>query len=206
MKKIKGLIIAFCGLALVTACQKEVAVSGLSINPSTVTMSLGETRSLSAIINPDNATNKKILWTSNGSFIATVDANGTVTAVGAGTTTISAITEDKTKSATCTVTVTVPVTGVTLNKTGLDIRVGDEFTLKAMVAPSNATNTNVSWKSGDPSVATVDNTGKVTAVKEGMALIQVTTEDGGKTALCVVTTYRSSTEKPSEGIPGWSWE
>ena len=80
---------------------------------------------------------------------------------------------------------TVAVTGVSLDKTSLDLIEGGTETLTATVSPDNATNKKVSWKSSDTAVATVDDNGKVTAVKAGSATITVTA-DGGKTATCSV--------------------
>ncbi len=76
--------------------------------------------------------------------------------------------------------------GVSLNKTTANMTVGDSVTLTATVAPSNATNKSVTWKSSNTAVATVSN-GVVKAVKAGNATITVTTVDGGKTASCAVT-------------------
>ena len=84
------------------------------------------------------------------------------------------------------VTQVVPVTGVTLNKTTLRLVVGGEETLEATVAPTNATDKDVTWVSSNTEVATVEN-GVVTAVAEGEATITVTTDDGGFTAECTVT-------------------
>jgi len=81
----------------------------------------------------------------------------------------------------------VPVTGVTLNKSTMALTVGGTGTLSATVAPDNATNKNVTWNSSNTDVATVDNSGKVTAVAVGEAVITVTTEEGEKTATCSVT-------------------
>lgn len=89
-----------------------------------------------------------------------------------------------------TLTVKVPtvgVTGVTLNKTTLPLTVGDTETLTATVAPSDASNKAVTWKSSNTAVATVDANGKVTAVAAGEATITVTTTDGSFTATCTVT-------------------
>ena len=83
--------------------------------------------------------------------------------------------------------VTVPVTGVTLDKNTMSLTVGGNGTLTATVAPYNATNKNVTWSSSKETVATVDASGKVTAVAAGTATITVTTEDGEKTATCSVT-------------------
>ena len=78
------------------------------------------------------------------------------------------------------------VTGVSLDKTNLNLNPGKEGTLIATITPDNATNQNVTWESSDTKVVTVDN-GLVTAVAEGTATITVTTADGGKTATCEVT-------------------
>ena len=78
------------------------------------------------------------------------------------------------------------VTGVTLSETTKTIKIGEEFTLTATVAPADAADKTVMWTSDDSNVATVDE-GKVTAVAAGTANITVTTKDGGKTATCAVT-------------------
>jgi uncharacterized repeat protein (TIGR02543 family) len=138
---------------------------------------------------PSNATNKAVKWKSDNESVATV-TNGLVTAKAVGNTNITVTTEDGGFTATCTVTVTVPVTGVTLNKTMLELDVGDTGTLITTVLPSNATNKNVSWSSSNTAVATVSVSGlhgTVTAVSAGTAGITVTTEDGGFTATCTVT-------------------
>ena len=80
----------------------------------------------------------------------------------------------------------VPVTGVSLDSNTLVLDEGQSFTLKATVIPSNATNQKVLWTSGDTNVATVVD-GLVTAVKAGNIAISATTEDGGMTAICMVT-------------------
>ena len=90
---------------------------------------------------------------------------------------------------------TVAVTGVTLNKTEATIKVGVSLQLTATIAPSNATNKNVTWSSSDSSVATVNAVGKVTAVKAGSATITVKTNDGEKTATCQITVEANEEEK-----------
>ena len=86
---------------------------------------------------------------------------------------------------------TVAVTGVSLSKTSLSLVEGGSETLTATVSPDNATNKSVSWKSSATDIATVDGSGKVTAVKPGSATITVSTTDGGKTAICPVTVIKS---------------
>ena len=174
----------------VTVSNKEVKVTGVTLNKATLTLIEGASETLTATVAPADATNQKVTWKSSNAAVATVDAAGKVTAVKAGEATITVTTEDGGKTATCKVTVnaaTVAVTGVTLNKATLSLIAGASETLTATVAPADATNKKVTWKSSNAAVATVDANGKVTAVKAGEATITVTTEDGGKTATCKVT-------------------
>ena len=167
---------------------KTIAVESVSLDKSTAELTEGDELTLISLIKPDNATNKDITWSSDNEAVATIN-EGKVTAVKAGTATITVKTEDGGKTATCKVTVNpkvYPVTGVSLDKTTITLTEGDAQTLVATVAPENATNKNVTWSSSDESVVTVSN-GEITAVKAGEATITVKTEDGSKTATCKVT-------------------
>ncbi len=169
----------------VTVAAKVIAVTKVALDKTTLSLTEGDTATLTATVSPTNATNKTVTWTSSDKSIATVDSNGKVTAVKAGTATITAKAGDKT--ATCTVTVAakvIAVTKVALDKTTLSLTEGGTATLTATVSPTNATNKTVTWTSSDKSIATVEN-GKVTAVKAGTATI--TAKAGDKTATCTVT-------------------
>ena len=173
---------------VVTVTKPVVAVTGVTLDKSTAALKVGESTDLAATVSPANATNKNVTWSSDKEAVATVN-NGKVTAVSEGTATITVTTEDGNKTTSCVVTVTKPVvavTGVTLDKSTAALKVGESTDLTATVSPANATNKNVTWSSDKEAVATVNN-GKVTAVSEGTATITVTTEDGNKTASCVVT-------------------
>lgn len=85
----------------------------------------------------------------------------------------------------------VSVTSVSLNKSTLDIKVGETAALTATINPTNATNKNVTWESDNTQIATVDTAGKVTAIKEGTAKITVKTKDGNHTATCIVTVSKN---------------
>ena len=176
-------------LSIIIDEQTDVPVTGVSLNTSTLNLIEGGTDTLTATVEPNNATNRNVTWSSDNPSVATVN-NGVVSAVSEGTATITVTAQgDSTKSASCTVTVTaatVSVTGVTLNKTSTSLYVGDTETLTATVAPDNATNKAVTWTSSNPSVATVKN-GVVTAVAPGIAVITATTQDGNHTAACAVT-------------------
>ena len=170
--------------ATCTVTVKPVEVTSLTLNKTSLTLAKNGTETLTATIAPSNATDKTVTWSSSNTAVATV-VNGKVTAVGGGSATITASAGGK--SATCAVTVTVAVTGVSLNKTTLSLTKGSTETLTATVAPSDATNKNITWSSNNTGVATVSNNGIVTAVSEGTATITVKTVDGNKTATCAVT-------------------
>jgi uncharacterized protein YjdB len=93
------------------------------------------------------------------------------------------------------------VTSLTLDKTALSLTVGKGENLTVTVAPENATNKNVAWASGDPAIAIVDTTGKVTAVGVGAVKITATTEDGGFVAECEVTVTVPNEDKPPVVTP-----
>lgn len=177
-----------------------VAVTGVKLDKTEANVTVDGQITLKATVSPDNAGNKEVEWSSSDSTIASVDNNGVVTGHKAGTATITVKTKDGGKTATCKVTVTdkvVAVTEVKLDKTTAEMKVGDTLTLTATVTPDNATNKKVTWKSDKTDIADVDANGKVTAKAKGTATITVTTEDGGKTAKCVVTVD----EKAPETVP-----
>lgn len=168
---------------------QTVSVTGVSIEPSSASLTVGDTTKLSAMVSPDNATDKTVSWSSDNSGVASVAADGTVTAVAEGTATITVTTTDGGKTATASITVKaakVNVTEVSISG-GNSVEVGKTLTLTAAVLPENATDKTVSWSSDNTAVATVDGSGKVTGVSAGSANIKVTTTDGSKTAVAAVT-------------------
>ena len=174
----------------VTVSAKEVPVTGITLEPTSVTIEVGQTAKLSATVSPADATNATVTWSSSDESVATV-SNGTVTAVAVGSTTITATAGGK--SATCSVTAKeIPVTGITLEPTSVTIEAGQTAQLSATVSPADATDKTVTWSSSNESVATVDN-GTVTAVAEGTATVTATA--GGKSATCAVTVQPSQESK-----------
>lgn len=168
----------------------DASVTGVTLNQTSLAMKPGETATLIATVEPSNAKDKSLTWESSDNSIVTVDENGNIKALKAGTATITVTTKDGGFKATATITVTkdiVPVTGVSFDKTTLNLATGSSTTLKATVKPSDATNKGLTWKSSDSSIVTVDKNGKITGKKEGTAIITVTTNDGSYTATVKVT-------------------
>lgn len=170
---------------------KKVEVASLTLNKYSQNMYKGRTVTLKAIVGPADATFKQVKWTSSNTKVATVDKNGVVTAVGRGTATITCTSTDNPMiKRTCEVKVYVRTTGVKLNTTGIKVYETKTRQLTATVTPSDATNKNVTWKSSDRNIATVNSKGLVTAKKPGTAYITCTTNNGGYVAKCKVVVVK----------------
>lgn len=198
----------FTAVCKVTVVQPVLSIT---LNAATININPNMTFELIAQINPSNATNQELEWTSTDETIAVVDQNGVVRGVDAGVdgreTVITVTSKDSGVSATCVVRVTKDVVGVVLDCTFKWLAAGSSFQLTASVIPADATNKNVTWSSSDTNVATVDQTGKVTAVNGGTATITVTTEQNSYTAECVVkvTPKGSSEGEGFEGEDDFGW-
>ena len=189
----------------------DVKANKITLNKESVTFTaLNQTFSLSAIVTPENAEEKAVGWNSNNMSVVTVDKDGKITAVGKGSAEVFCFLKSNGEVfAKCSVTVQIPdtqpeptkpepkptepeevkVSGITLNPNiSLKIKEGGSSKITATVVPSNATNSSVKWVSSSPDVATVDDSGNVTALKEGSTTITCTSVDGsGVSASCPVT-------------------
>jgi uncharacterized protein YjdB len=165
-----------------------IHVTDVALNKTDIELAPGTTTLLVPTVTPAGATDKTVSWTSSDDRFAKVDQNGLVTAVAIGEATITATTTDGGKTAQCKVTVkNVPVSGVTLNETVAELAPEHTLQLTASVKPDDATDKSVTWSSSDNSVATVSQSGLVTAMAAGQATITVKTNDGDHTATCAVT-------------------
>jgi len=168
----------------------NVAVTGVSLSSAATSLLVNGTTTLYANVQPTNATNKNVTWSSTDPTKVSVNLAGLVTANALGSATIIAITADGSKMAYCQVTVTnstVAVAGVTLNQSNATLSVGSTLPVIATIAPASATNQGINWSTSNPNVAVVNTSGSVTAISSGTATITATTADGGKTASFVVT-------------------
>ena len=181
------------GSAVVTAtaggvsgeCQVIVysPVTAISLNARDITLDKGSTFVMVATVDPEDATDKTVTWTSQDNNVVSVNSNGVVSALKGGAAKIVAKAEDKT--AECVVTVLAPVESVTLNKSSLTLEKGRSEFLYATVGPEDATDKTVFWSSSNPGAVSVNDYGKITAEGVGTATIKAKT--GGITAECQVT-------------------
>ena len=195
MKKLLPLILTTLALLLAACGPKEdpieptpanVVVSGVTLNQSTLALKIGETGTLTATVEPADADDKTVTWTSSDESVAKVD-NGKITAVGKGTAKITA--SAGTMNATCQVSVSYAVNSITLDKSTAQIEEDGTLTLKATVDTDDP-DVKVGWSSDGTDIATVDNNGTVAGIAVGEATI--TAKVGDKTATCKVTVKEGS--------------
>lgn len=170
----------------VTVNKKDIPVTEVQLNKEVMDLMEGDEEKLVVTVKPDDATDKSVVWESSNETVVTVDQNGLVKAVREGDAMIT-VTAKNGVSASCIVGVSkknIPVTGIALEQSSLLLPVGCTYTIKAHVQPSNATNQDIKWGSSNGGVATVDQTGKVTAVAAGTVDILATL--AGKFARCTV--------------------
>lgn len=213
----------------------EVKADKITLNRESVTFTaLNQTFSLSATVTPENAEEKAVGWNSINTSAVTVDENGKITAVGRGSSVVFCFLKSNGEVfAKCSVTVQIPdtqpeptkpeptkpepkptepevvkVSGISLNPDiSLKIKEGVSSKITATVAPSNATNTSVKWVSSSPDVATVDDSGNVTALKAGSTTITCTAVDGsGVSAVCSVTVTAKDAEDTNKPKPTYTFK
>ena len=170
-----------------------VPTESISLSHTDVALQSGEEFQLLSTVLPEAAANNPLIWNSSDPAIASVDSNGLVRAVSVGEATISASFANVATSCVITVEPT-PISGLSLSQTSVNLKVTEEFQLTATIYPETTTDKTVTWSSSNPEVATVDATGKVTAISIGESI--VTASCGDVKATCTVTVVAT----PAEGI------
>ncbi len=170
----------------------DIEVQDITLNISKVTLTTGDKQQVSVSYEPENATNKSLIWTSTDETIATVSEDGVITAVSEGTTTIvvktvSGISKVISVSVQSDV---VPVEKIAVSPTTVKMNAGDTKTIVATVTPTNATNKTVSWSSSDETIATVSAEGVITAVAAGTATITASSANGKTADVGVTVNYK----------------
>lgn len=170
-------ITAICGDATAT-CKVTVVptpVESIELSNSSLNLTEGDTATLTAIVGPEDATDKTVTWTSSDESVATVSSEGVVTAVKAGSATITATTSNG-LTASCIVTVEqkiIEIEAIILNAEELYLEIGATYQLNAEIIPTDATYQDLEWQVDDESVATITNAGLLTVVGEGVAIVYV---------------------------------
>lgn len=170
----------------------EVPASTLTLDEKTKLMYVGESAKLGYQLNPENTTHKEVVWSSTDTTIVSVDAKGVVTAKAAGQAIIVLKTADGSMLATCTITVKQKATNIKFDVTDLELNIGQSYTIKTIVTPTNSTELGLVWESSNKAIATVDQNGKVTGVAAGKTIIFAKTIYGG-VIYCNITVLKQPT-------------
>ena len=183
---------------LSATCEVRViqSVESIDIEKDIVVVN-GSLFNLDAKILPKNVWDPRVEWSISDPAVVEIYANRNefidgywsvrFRALAPGTSTITVTSVENPKiQVECAVTVIQPVTGITLNKSCLELTEDESEQLIATIAPENASDKSVTWTSSDLSVAMISPNGTVYAVKPGRATIMATTGDGGFVALCKV--------------------
>lgn len=190
-------------IAAIVSCKKKidpdnpdnpdnnVPVASIAVSPDKISLTEGQTQQLTATVKPDNAADKTVVWKSSSEAVATVSSTGMVQAVAEGTATITASSSDGKVSGSCAVTVIkgapgeIAVTSVVVTPSEAELGVGETLQLEATVLPENATDKTCTWSSSDDDVATVSESGLVSAKAAGET--DITLAAGGISATCHIT-------------------
>lgn len=139
-------------------------------------------------VQPSDAFDKRLKWSSDNEEVATVDENGEVYAHKSGTATITVTTYDGSVSNSCEIIVAKPVAGVSIEPAEVELtELGKTAQLTAKIQPEDATNKNVTWKSSNESVCIISNNGELLTTGYGKTVVLATTEDGNYVGTCIVT-------------------
>lgn len=173
------------------SCNEDTTVTGINLDKTSLTLKIGESETLVATVLPEDADNKSIIFSSSNPLVASAMPNGLITGLSKGNATVVATTVDGHFSKTCDVNIEhIYVNGVTLNKTELHLKVGEQEKLIPTILPENASNKEVYWASNNYYVS-VTQDGIVKILEEryyDYTTITVTTVDNAYTATCKVYT------------------
>lgn len=157
-----------------------VPATGVTLNKTSVSLEQGKTEKLAATVNPTDATNKNVVWSSSNTQAATVDQQGIVRAMSPGSAVITVTTEDGAFTASCTFQVkSTPVTQLVLSPKTVALNSGQSTALGYTLNPSNATDKHLVWTSANPDVAVVNGLGVVTAIGPGTTVITAASAGNG---------------------------
>lgn len=173
----------------------SISVESVSLDQHSLTINtIGQTLTLKATVNPNDATNKTVTWSSDKPSVASVDEYGRVTAKDNGSANITVTSNDSGKKDVCKVDVKQVIKSIAFSNSAIDLYVGDAVTISYTITPDNAYDKTLNWTTSDSKIATVNSAGKVTAVAQGTAVIKATAKDNSnQSASCTITVKKHIT-------------
>ncbi len=153
----------------------------------------GASRSYTAKVEPDSASNRGVVWSSSDTNILRVSQRGVVTAVGLGTATITATASDGSGIFdSVNITSIRPVSSISVSPSYVTVIEGQSQQVTATITPGNATIRDIDWSSSNPEVASVDYNGEITGVSVGICYVYATSTDGNNIVGTVKVTVKKA--------------
>ena len=169
----------------------EVQIEKIDLSIDNTTIQKGERKKLQVTISPSEASNHKVIYTSSNPSVATIDDTGNIQAIRSGTTTITVKAEENTVQSQIEISVYSKVTNVVLDEKEIYMQAKDTFQINGYVEPDDANNTEIIYSSTDKEIATVTNSGLITALQEGnTTIIASSKEDPNIKQECIVKVVR----------------
>ena len=165
------------------------SISSLTIENNDIALNVGECMPLDVLIDPIDAYNKELTYTSSDPSVASVDNNGNITALSSGKTVINIRSTDQSeKELRVEINVTNPVKSIKFEKDSYELTVGEKLLLTVSILPNDADNKDVIFESSNEDIVRINSRGKITAVQEGSAFITVYSKENSEvTDNCIIT-------------------
>ena len=155
----------------------KAQIEKIDLSIDNTTLQKGERKQLQVTISPEEASDHKVIYSSSNANVATIDDKGVIHALTSGTTTITVKAQENSVQASIEINVFSPVTGISIDQTEIYMPVGDNFKINAYIEPEDANNPNIIYKSDNEDIASINESGIITAVTEGETIISAISEE-----------------------------
>ena len=155
----------------------KAQIEKIDLSIDNTTLQKGERKQLQVTISPEEASDHKVIYSSSNANVATIDDKGVIHALTSGTTTITVKAQENSVQASIEINVFSPVTGISIDQTEIYMPVGDNFKINAYIEPEDANNPNIIYKSDNEDIASINESGIITAVTEGETIISTISEE-----------------------------
>jgi hypothetical protein len=187
----KFLLLAFIIVGALASCKKEdpkpADLTAITLSKDTLKMNVGDTKSISFTLAPSTYDKTKLVWQSSDNTIISVDNSGVITAKKEGQAIVSVHNPSSTVTTFCLVSVLPELKAITLSKDTLAINAGDVKNINFTLTPLAYDKTALVWHSSDSTILTVNNSGVITAIKEGEVIVSVRNQGATITSFCLVS-------------------
>ena len=181
---------------VVVAVVLSFRVTDITFAKASIAIEKGETATLAYTVEPEKASSRVLNWESSDESVATVDESGVVTAHKVGRCEVTASADDASDS----IKIEVYKVEASLSESSVELRVGETATISLVITPASVAASEFTWKSTDPSVATVDQNGTITAVGDGICSVTASRKDY---SVSVTVSAFSLTEEEAYVIGDW---